>query len=135
MYRPMVLLSLASAAFSMLVPAPAAMGQRVTSRQAWSRTGSMHQGRFGHTAVLLRSGEVLVAGGDAVGKIPLATDIYNPVTGTWRSTGQLRGPHSLATMTLLANGSVLLAGGGATVSAELYNPASGQWVGAHSRWH
>lgn len=39
-------------------------------------------------------------------------------------------PREKATATLLGNGRVLVAGGGnpsATVSAELYDPASGRW--------
>jgi N-acetylneuraminic acid mutarotase len=58
--------------------------------------------------------------------------LYDPVTGTWSSTGAMATPRSQQTATLLQNGRVLVAGGtDATLvpfdSAELYDPATGTW--------
>jgi N-acetylneuraminic acid mutarotase len=93
--------------------------------------------REGHQAVLLRNGDVLVAGGlNASGGInapPLASaELYNPSTGTWAATGSMTvGRYSFA-LTLLPNGEVLAAGGvnsgTALASAERYDPATGTWT-------
>ena len=86
--------------------------------------------RSGHTATLLPSGKVLIAGGAGIGSSPLdRTELYDPENG-WTSTGSLKGARFEHTAMLLATGRVLVAGGfdGAPVgSAELYNPDSGTW--------
>ncbi|NBD12544.1 Kelch repeat-containing protein [Corallococcus silvisoli] len=106
---------------------------------SWTPTGSMALGRFGHGAVLLPTGEVLVVGGvvgKANGGSPTDTvELYNPVTGTWRSTGKLSVSRRLHAVALLPSGQVLAAGGvsGAGLPlgpAELYDPATGAWTAA-----
>ena len=102
-------------------------------------TGSMNVARFLHTATLLPSGLVLIAGGLTTGGgwsgVPSA-ELYNPATGTFTLTGSITGSMNVArqhfTATLLQNGMVLAAGGyggmyGIT-SAELYNPATGTFA-------
>ncbi|CAN5481980.1 hypothetical protein BH18VER1_BH18VER1_18410 [soil metagenome] len=99
----------------------------------FSNTGSMNEARLWHTATLLRSGKVLVAGGGVAGEIGSA-EIYDPATGRWSTTGSLRTPRAFHTATLLPNGKVLIAGGTANsrgpdqASAELYDPATGTWT-------
>jgi hypothetical protein len=60
------------------------------------------------------------------------TDIYDPATGIWTSTGVLSFGRTNHTATLLANGKVLVVGGagndGAYTSAELYDPSTGAWT-------
>ena len=47
-------------------------------------TGSLNTPRANHTATLLPSGEVLVAGGyDVNGSLLASAEVYNPATGTW----------------------------------------------------
>lgn len=104
----------------------------------WTPTGTLHQGRQGQAAVLLASGDVLVAGGDGSGGGPGApsllttAELYNPGTGLWRETGPLTAGRSGATATLLPDGRVILIGGlsasGPARSAELYDPATGTWA-------
>src|SRR5437764_1157783 len=56
----------------------------------WRDTGSMTTGRAGHSATLLPSGKVLVAGGaaGAAGSAIFASaELYDPTTETWQSTG------------------------------------------------
>ena len=57
---------------------------------SWSSTGSLGTARQEHTATLLPSGKVLVAGGvnGSSGSLSSA-ELYDPATGTWTSTGSL----------------------------------------------
>jgi hypothetical protein len=96
--------------------------------------------RFGHTATLLRSGQVLVAGGTdlAPGQgylYPTAAELYDPATGQWTPTGALHTARFAHTATLFPSGQVLVAGGlgsdpsqSVLASTEAYNPVTGQWT-------
>jgi N-acetylneuraminic acid mutarotase len=100
----------------------------------WSMTGSLHYPRnfeAAETAVLLHTGQVLVAGdGSGYAKSPLTSaELYNPHTGKWTVTGSLHLARTAQTTTLLANGEVLVAGGSLNFSgsiglagAEIYQP-------------
>jgi N-acetylneuraminic acid mutarotase len=121
------------AVLATLVAAVPASGAPVNTFRA---TGPMGTPRAYATATVLRSGEVLVAGGEDASGAPLASaEIFNPANGSWRSTGALPLAVAHAAAALLANGTVLLAGGltGAAASpavtgaSELFNPASGTW--------
>ena len=104
----------------------------------WKLTGSMNQPRCSHSATLLPNGEVLVAGGTEVDPFQSGTlatsDLYNPETGTWQSTGSLNVSRANPAAEL-ENGQVLLAAGynitnqieTILASAELYNPSTGRW--------
>jgi len=90
------------------------------STGSFSVTGSMAEARTFHTATLLPSGEVLVAGG---GDENSTAEVYDPATGSFSITGGMEIGRSGHTATLLPNGSVLVAGGGifdGLASAELY---------------
>ena len=58
------------------------------------------------------------------------------ISGTWKKTGNLKNDLTAPAAILLQNGQVLLAGGdsssGLLASAELYNPANGQWTATGS---
>ena len=65
-----------------------------------------------HTATLLNNGKVLVTGGVGISSNLASAELYDPVTGTWSTTGSMsvaRGTYP--TVTLLNTGSVLVAGG------------------------
>ncbi|MEE8346747.1 MAG: kelch repeat-containing protein, partial [Dehalococcoidia bacterium] len=55
----------------------------------WSSTGSMAQGRTGHSAVLLDDGKVLVAGGFTDEKFLASVEVYDPSTEKWASAGSM----------------------------------------------
>jgi hypothetical protein len=71
--------------------------------------------------------------------------LFDPATGSWTFTGSMHDVRFAAAAVLLPNGKVLEAGGSATVSsfigihgAELYNPATGNWIATgamtNGRW-
>jgi N-acetylneuraminic acid mutarotase len=103
---------------------------------SWSPAGSMSAARFSHTATLLPSGKVLVAGGANMYwtglYIPLAgAELYDPGSNTWSPAGSMSTARYGHTATLLPSGKVLVAGG-AGASAELYDPAANTWSPAAS---
>ena len=91
---------------------------------------------YAHTATLLTSGKVLVAGGYGVDGCALSAELYDPSSNTWSAAGSLVSGREKHTATLLPSGKVLVAGGwdkGRYVSsAELYDPASNTWSAAGS---
>jgi large repetitive protein len=95
-------------------------------------TGNLNTARLGATATLQSNGTVLIAGGDttnSAGRVPVGSaEIFDPVAGTFSTTGPLETARAGQTATLLPNGNTLIAGGadatGATLSAEIYEPGS-----------
>src|SRR5882724_8364812 len=56
----------------------------------WMVTGNLNTGRFLHTATLLPSGVVLVAGGlDSTFNATPSAELYDPASGNWTATGNL----------------------------------------------
>jgi len=101
-------------------------------------TGNMGAARTAHTATLLPSGKVLIAGGDACmfdqyyGDCPLSSaEVYDPSLGTFATTGSMSVRRVFHTATLLANAKVLVTGGH-DASAELYDPTSGAFAATGS---
>jgi hypothetical protein len=98
----------------------------------------MNAARYAHTATILGSGKVLVAGGflctkpgyyDAIA----SAELYDPASGTFTATGSLSAERVYHTAAMLPNGKVLLAGGvglsgGELASAELYDPVTGRFT-------
>ena len=101
----------------------------LASSATWTTTGSMSVPREDHTATVLWSGKVLVAGGCC----GLASaEVYDPKTGKWSLTGSMTIVRYQHTATVLSSGKVLVAGGmgpsGTTARAEIYDPATGTWA-------
>ncbi len=126
--------SLLVSAVLALIPAAVHPPTVAAAAGEWSRTGSPNEARYGHTATLLGSGQVLVVGGLAYGAPNYLTsaEVYDPASGTWSNTGELSTARFGHTATLLKTGKVLVVGGvgpdgDALASAEMYDPASGTW--------
>jgi hypothetical protein len=107
-------------------------------------TGSMNSDRAQHTATLLNSGKVLIAGGwnghaadapDDPPWDPLFAESFDPSSGTFIPTGSMSTTRIGHAATLLADGKVLLLGGMPSVQnidtqppaaqyAEIYDPTT-----------
>ena len=94
----------------------------------WGVVGNLATARYVHTATLLPSGQVLVAGGGQGNSgIPIpSAELYDPATNAWSAAASLSDARSAHTATLLFSGQVLVVGGqgscGVLASAELYAP-------------
>ena len=107
----------------------------------FSSTGAMTVARSSHTATLLPNGRVLIAGGEDIHCMALAAaELYDPATGKFSQTGSMAVGRMVQSAALLPNVRVLIAGGvttkrisdgtiltGPTLSAELYDPATGKF--------
>ena len=85
------------------------------------------EGRYGHTAVLLENGTVLVAGGFGVSLLATA-QTFDPVTEQWTSAAPLQNARYFHAAVLLPSGKVLVSGGIGGQSAELYDSQSRSWA-------
>ncbi len=100
-----------------------------TGTGAWTGAGALGQQRAFHSASLLPSGLVLVAGGFNGGTIYLnSTEIYDPSTKGVPGGTPMPNSRSDHTATVLPSGAVLFTGGmtatGVTGAADLYDPAA-----------
>jgi hypothetical protein len=99
----------------------------------FTTTGSLSTVRTNDTATLLRSGEVLIAGG-AFGGTPTLTsaELYNLATGKFTATGSMDIARMHGNAVLLQDGDVLVTSGISAGGpfAELYHPATGAWSDA-----
>src|SRR3712207_6501614 len=98
---------------------------------------SMAVPRAAHTATLLFSGKVLIAGGCTERSCELSdegatTELYDPRMRRFEPGPRMTRPRVSHTATRLPNGDVLIAGGWdgprVTASAELYMRATGRFV-------
>lgn len=112
------------------------------TRTTWSAAGPLSTVRANHTATLLQNGSVLLVGGFSNAVIPnvslASTDLYNPATNTFAASGSLTTSRYGHPAVLMPNGRALAAGGEVetagmitqTASAEIYDPATGNWASA-----
>ena len=111
---------------------------QVATKTFGAATLTMKCAHQGHTATVLASGQVLIAGRDGTTTTACA-ELYDPATGTFtRTTGDMTTPLSDHAAVLLPSGKVLIVGGAvdgvgcqscaATKAAELYDPTSGTFT-------
>ena len=112
-----------------------------TSNQ-WTTTEQMIQSRAGHSATLLQSTKVLVAGGAQRNPYIFrnSAELFDPQTGAWSLTSSMHFSRLGHTATLLLSGKVLVIGGfissdgdeklTTTRTVEIYDPNTGIWTDA-----
>ncbi|MBN1204611.1 MAG: PKD domain-containing protein [Myxococcaceae bacterium] len=94
---------------------------------AWMNTGTLVSSRRSHTATVLSSGKVLVAGGGD------GAELYDPALRLWQPVSYLIAYRSSHAAVLLPSGKVLVTGGQSSgsqglASAELYDPNTQRWT-------
>ena len=114
---------------------PSTTGEAIVTVVAsgFTPTANMEMPRAGHTATLLPSGKVLIAGGTNGSSTLQTAELFDPTTNTFSATGNMASVRANHTATLLVNGKVLLSGGSgssapALATAELYDPATGTFA-------
>ncbi|MGH7934550.1 MAG: Kelch repeat-containing protein [Candidatus Binataceae bacterium] len=108
------------------------------STGGFTLTDSLLTGRAYHTATLLPNGKVLICGGiDAHGMPVRTSELYDSAKGKFVPTGNMLQARYDHTATLLKDGKVLITGGDITTNgvtnidtAELYDPATGEFSAA-----
>ena len=103
------------------------------SAGTWQATGSLNVSRYGAAAVLLSSGEALVAGGINIANggtytVLASTELYNPSQGNWVLAPSLNFNTPTGTATLLGNSDVLVVGG----PGEFSDPSVRAWTNTGS---
>ena len=124
-------------ATSLAHPGISGVARVVVRKSEFTDAGNMTMVRFDHTATLLQSGDVLLAGGGTFTNEnyseTTSAELFDHATGSFRPTGEMKIARRWHTATLLPDGKVLVAGGGVDGgfdqfpldSAELYDPAAG----------
>jgi hypothetical protein len=106
-------------------------GEPVLVDPSWTATATMAYVRYGHIALGLNDGKVLIAGGYNGSAYLQTAELYNPATNTFALTGSMTSVRGLGGGVLLSDGRVLAFGGyngsGVTNTAEIYNPSTGTW--------
>lgn len=110
------------------------------SQGTFAATGVPCAAREFHTATLLTSGKVLIAGGNEFSGYPTwltptaAAELYDPAAGTFTNTGSMSIGRTYHTATSLPDGRVLVSGGSTNIgsgtstttdvlsSSEIYDP-------------
>ncbi len=91
----------------------------------FSPVGAMTTARTMHSAVLLATGKVLIAGGQSSDTEFLQTaELFDPARATFAATGSMHNLHIGAMATVLESGLALIAGGRSSY-ADLYDPTAG----------
>lgn len=93
------------------------------------------RGRQRFTTTLLNNGQVLITGGYDGTSDNATSELYDPISESFRSTGNMMSKRSDHTATKLNDGTVLIVGGfgvggatGISNTAEIYNPITGTFT-------
>ncbi|MBI1938036.1 MAG: T9SS type A sorting domain-containing protein [Ignavibacteriales bacterium] len=97
--------------------------------ESWSIVDSLITGRWGHTAILLEDGKVLIAGGSTLNALR-SCEIYDPINNKWSATTSMKESRSMPASILLPNGNVFISGGdspGTKKSCEIFDVKNKEW--------
>lgn len=112
----------------------ATLSLKAATDGTFTSTGNLHTPRYGHTATLLSSGKVLIAGGNSNSGALNSAELYDPAAGTFTLlSAPMRSNRKDHSATVLADGTVLLAGGRdlnnvPLNTTEIYNPNTNLFV-------
>ena len=67
--------------------------------------------RFGHSASVLTTGKVLIAGGRSRTQVLASAELYDPSSKAWTPTGDITSARYMHSASVLDDGKVLVAGG------------------------
>lgn len=90
-------------------------------------TGTMTSARYLQTATLLKTGQVLMAGGACPTNGRSSAELYDPSSSVFRAVGAMSAPRIGHSAVLLDDGRVIVAGD-ASGSIETYDPTSGSFT-------
>jgi hypothetical protein len=98
----------------------------------WAAVPDLVNIRGTTTAVVLKDGKALAAGGGVGQQGVAAAELFDPASGVWTPTGSLNQARRGHQAVLLPDGRVLVAGGinegQLLASAEIYDPGTGKWT-------
>jgi len=99
---------------------------------AWTAAPDLVSIRGTTTALTMKDGKALAAGGGVGQQAVAAAEIFDPAAGVWQPTGSLNQARRGHQAVVLGDGRVLVAGGineGELLSsAEIYDPGTGKWT-------
>ena len=133
-------LALGSTSVTATLGTVAASAEVDVTTNTWTAAAMMPTERVGgHSATLLTTGKLLVAGGVTSNGGTAAVDLYDPVSASWSTVAPMGTQRSSHAATLLADGRVLVTGGSTVstaaakgyvnnVSAEIYDPVANTWT-------
>ena len=114
------------------------------TRNAWSDAAPIPEARLDPTVTLLKTGNVLVAGGVDVHETPLRSAyLFDPKQNSWARVADMNVARSAASALRLDDGRVLVVGGAAgwtgsggpapasIAGAEVFDPSTASWSTAH----
>ncbi len=110
-------------------PPTASVARYDADKRRWRAAAALPEGRQWHAATTLANGRVLVTGGYTRGEALRSTLLYDPAADRWRDGPPLQNARRSHSAARLSDGRVLVVGGNeGEVSAELFDPARGEWT-------
>ena len=103
---------------------------------AWTARGTLSEPRVGHTATVMSSGNVLVAGGGPFNSTTVVAtcDLYNKTTNTWSPTADMATARTGHSAVLQSDDSIVVSGGIGPGSSALAVKTAERFKSAFETW-